>query len=60
VEVLRVAYPEERWLPWRFDPVPPNYWNDRSNQLAYVEWLGNILGFAKREDWYSILLPLSP
>ena len=42
---------EAIWLDGR---VPNGYWHRVQNRRLYVRWLGQQLGFRKREDWYRI------
>lgn len=42
------------WIPWLFDRVGVLFWNSRSNQLKYFEWLAEELGVKKPEDWYGV------
>jgi len=39
------------WLEGR---VPNGYWDRLEHRLLYMRWLGQQLGFRKREDWYRI------
>jgi hypothetical protein len=54
VAVLRVAFPEHQWLPWKFKRAPRNWWADPSNRRAYFEWLGKRLGMKDYRDWYHL------
>jgi hypothetical protein len=54
VKALQTAYPEVKWLPWKFTRVPSGYWQHESNVRAYVEWAGAQLGVAKLEDWHGV------
>ena len=54
IQLLKAVYPESEWLPWRFDGAPHVIWNEKSNQIAYMNWLGNILGISQPDDWYRV------
>jgi hypothetical protein len=47
-------YPEHTWFPWKFNSIPKNYWDDKTNQLKYMNWLANRLNVQKMEDWYQV------
>ncbi len=49
-----VEAPEGGWLPWLLRGVPSSFWDDEANQKAYMEWLGEKLGYTKPEDWYLL------
>jgi hypothetical protein len=39
---------------WLDGAVPNGYWDRVEHRRLYVRWLGQKLGFRKREDWYRI------
>ena len=39
---------------WLEGTVPRGYWDRVEHRRLYVRWLGEKLGFRKREDWYRI------
>lgn len=39
---------------WLEGPVPPGYWDYRTNRDRYMRWLGQRLRFRKLEDWYRV------
>lgn len=47
-------FPKHRWQIWRFITVPAGFWNERKNRVSYMNWLGQHLGFRKKEDWYKL------
>jgi hypothetical protein len=51
---LREAYPNHDWLEWRFPIVSPDFWNNRDNQLRFVEWAGRKLGYKTLDHWYAV------
>jgi len=52
--LLRIAYPEHKWLPWKFAHKPVSFWRSLDNQREYLDWLGKELKFTRMEDWYKI------
>lgn len=54
ISLLQAVYPEHSWMPWKFKKTPDGFWTSLDNQRNYMDWLGNVLGFTTREDWYNI------
>jgi hypothetical protein len=54
--LLKEAYPNYRWLDWKFVQVPTGFWDQLDNRIAYLRWLGKTVGFKKAEDWYQLKL----
>jgi len=54
VGLLAHRHPHHTWLPWKFPQVPEHYWDDKANQLKFIEWAGSQLQVKTLEDWYSI------
>jgi hypothetical protein len=52
--ILSSVYPNYEWLFWKFTIAPQNSWDSRENQLKYITWLGEQLGYTTIEDWYQI------
>lgn len=55
-KALQSAYPQHKWLPWRFSSVPIGYWTDMSHQRALFDWMGVQLGYKKMDDWYDVIV----
>lgn len=53
-KLLSAVYPTYDWLPWKFDTVPRNFWNDITNQRKFMNWVANELEVNKMEDWYGV------
>ena len=53
-KLLKSVYPEYEWLFWKFVCSPMNSWDNKENQLQYIDWLGEHLGYTTKEDWYKI------
>jgi very-short-patch-repair endonuclease len=51
---LQKYYPDYEWLPWKFNVVFKEFWNDLSNQKKYMDWLFKELKYEISEDWYNI------
>ena len=54
MKLITTLFPEYNWLPWKFNSVPNGYWNDKENQLKFMEWLFHELNFKLMTDWYNI------
>jgi len=53
-QVLQTAFPEHKWLPWKFDITTRRFWSDRKNQLEFMEWLKEQMNLKTMEDLYKI------
>jgi hypothetical protein len=53
-QLLKSMYPEYEWLFWKFTSAPHGSWKSKENQLKYMAWLGEQLGYTTKEDWYKI------
>ena len=53
-QLLKSMYPEYEWLFWKFTVAPNSSWENKENQLNYMAWLGEQLGYKTIEDWYKI------
>ena len=54
-QFLKAAYPDYKWIPWKFEGGAPNgLWNDIENHKEFAEWLFKKLGYETMEDWYKI------
>lgn len=51
--LLQGVYEDHEWNFWRF-PHAFNFWEQRENQLKFLEWLGDRLGVKGMEGWYGI------
>src|SRR5689334_22139684 len=47
--LLESAYPEHKWVVWKFNTVPVGYWS-LENQIQFVDFLGKQLQFRDMED----------
>ena len=51
---ITTSYPELYvWL-FNIKIIPNNYWSDYNNEIKALKWLGEKLGYIKKEDWYKI------
>jgi very-short-patch-repair endonuclease len=53
-KLLENVYSDYKWLQWKFNSVPNNFWKDLNNHKLYLEWLFEELGYNSMEDWYGI------
>lgn len=54
IEGVKECFPDYDWKEWLFAVVPHQFWDDPRNHYRYLEWLGQELGFRRREDWYRV------
>jgi hypothetical protein len=40
---LMTLFPRQKWLPWKFDRVPPGWWDNPSNHLIFFTWVAQEL-----------------
>lgn len=53
--LFSLLFPTEYdWKPWKFNNVPPKYWEDPKNQRKFFENLSHDLQIQKMEDWYNV------
>ncbi len=45
---------EHDWLPWRFHKTQRGYWKHRKHRLRYMNWLGDQMGYRRKNDWYQL------
>jgi hypothetical protein len=53
-EAVRDFIPSFHWQEWLFGTTRKGFWRSHENQLEYIQWLGQRLGFHKPEDWYRV------
>jgi hypothetical protein len=53
-KALKEIFKEYEWLPWKFVPLPKNFFEDPSNRRDYIRWFENMCGIHKPEDWYQV------
>ena len=53
IQLLSHVYPEHQWDPWKFDKSY-GFWNDVTNQQAYLTWLAKQLDIQDPSDWYNV------
>jgi len=55
IQAFEDVYSNHNWFVWKFSQnVPSNYWNNKNNQLKFLNELGKQLGFNQMNDWYNI------
>ena len=52
--LITSIYPQFDWIPWKFEKLPPNFWEDMKNQNKFLSFVSNKLSVLKPEDWYKI------
>ena len=53
--LVQAVYPEYNWIPWKFQRIPLNYWNNSiENQRKYFDSLAQQLGLKEMSDWYKV------
>eukprot|EP00026_Physarum_polycephalum_P007396 Phypoly_transcript_07456.p1 GENE.Phypoly_transcript_07456~~Phypoly_transcript_07456.p1 ORF type:complete len:448 (+),score=49.37 Phypoly_transcript_07456:69-1412(+) len=45
-----------KWEPWKFHRTSRSYWEDKGNQVQFVEYLGEQLGYKKKSDFYEVTI----
>jgi hypothetical protein len=53
-KLVRSFFPDYDFKTWKFNRVPPGWWNDPKNQREYIDNLGEELGFKEPKDWYKL------
>jgi hypothetical protein len=51
---VQECFPDYDWKPWLFSPVPAEFWDSPANRRAYLDWLGDELGFRTPQAWTLI------
>ena len=54
-ECLEKLYPEIKFDRFKFFHKGRGFWQDESNHKIALLYLGDKLGFKKKEDWYTLL-----
>eukprot|EP00026_Physarum_polycephalum_P002443 Phypoly_transcript_02449.p1 GENE.Phypoly_transcript_02449~~Phypoly_transcript_02449.p1 ORF type:complete len:911 (+),score=126.14 Phypoly_transcript_02449:48-2780(+) len=53
-KIVSSVFKDHDWLPWRFMPLPSNTWENETNRLKFLAYLGQKLGYKDMEDYYKI------
>eukprot|EP01118_Nematostelium_gracile_P008337 TRINITY_DN2763_c0_g1_i1.p1 TRINITY_DN2763_c0_g1~~TRINITY_DN2763_c0_g1_i1.p1 ORF type:complete len:389 (+),score=75.72 TRINITY_DN2763_c0_g1_i1:90-1256(+) len=54
-KALQVAYPDHKWLPWKFDSyLPRKTWGVTQSRRDFLNNMAKELGIVKMEDWYEV------
>jgi len=48
------AFPEHKWLPWKFTTAPNGFWDDLRNQRAFLDALKEEKGYTSMEEFYQL------
>jgi hypothetical protein len=46
--LLKAVYPHHEWIPWKFNRVESGFWDKKSNQKSFIEWVLRDLGLSNR------------
>lgn len=52
-KALMAAYPEHKWLPWKFLSVPQGWWSDTANQKLFLDYVGQQESYSTALHWYK-------
>lgn len=54
---LTTLFPEHAWEPWKFNRVPPNFWDDPKSRKQFLESFAEFQSIKVwPDDWYSVSL----
>ncbi len=56
LRVLQALYPHHHWHPWLFTAVAPGFWNSKTHQKEFLDWLSKELDIEQPSDWYQVKL----
>jgi len=53
---LATLYPENAWRPWSFKhiQVPPGFWDNKTHQKRFMDWLATEFKLKQPEDWFRV------
>jgi len=54
ISLVRSAFPDHKWLPWKFVQLPKDFWTNRQNVAEYMEWLAKKLDIQSMDQWYNV------
>ena len=54
INLIKSAYPNYNWLPWKFNHAPKGFWSNENNVKEYMNWLSERLNIKTMEDWYRV------
>jgi hypothetical protein len=54
--LLQYVYPDYHFKGFMFTKAPSGYWDNDSNIIQYLHYLGNIIGVSSNDDWYNVSL----
>ena len=52
--LLAGVFPEHEWLPWKFERISRDFWNNVNNQRKFMECAGKELKIKVMNDWYKV------
>jgi hypothetical protein len=48
------VYPNYDWVPWKFNRLSSEIWDDKKNHRKFLEWAGKQLKIKEMSDWYNV------
>jgi hypothetical protein len=54
--ILKAAYPNVEWKPWKFQQVPKGFWDDVDNRQKFLADFEASHNLRNRNGWNSKLL----
>jgi hypothetical protein len=54
-DLLTDAFPEHKFLPWRFPQVRKGFWKDAGNCRLFFDWAAPHCKVSNPEDWYKVM-----
>lgn len=53
-QLLSTVYPEQIWLPWRFESTPKLFWDQELNCKNFLNQISFHFKIKNLSDWYKI------
>jgi hypothetical protein len=50
-----ITLSRQEWHGWRFPLVPKEFWLDKKNQMAFLEWFSQQKGIKSDADWKEVV-----
>jgi hypothetical protein len=51
---LKMAFPEHDWLEWKFEVLPPRFFEQEGNAKRFCEYAASHLNINKLNDWERV------
>ena len=56
--LLKTVYPNHNWLIWKFNYLPKGYWDNKDNEIEFMNWLGKKLEILFQQIYEDNLMSL--